>query len=169
MVSNKFQQYTAWFLLFAWLGIIWMLSNQAGASSHQTSGLMARLVYRILEILPGDWISFHSLKKLIRKIAHFTEYFILCLLLFNVIRLYFARLKAVWITAGICLFLAAMDELHQYFIPGRNANPKDIVVDMMGVIAAICFVWIVSRYTLRLFKTEEAGPSNNSPAQNYKY
>jgi VanZ family protein len=74
-----------------------------------------------------------------RVIAHFCEY---------------ALLAALWawalypaigprgfaIAAALTFAYAISDELHQSFVPGRDADPLDLVVDGLGVVAAIALL-----------------------------
>jgi VanZ family protein len=69
-------------------------------------------------------------------VAHFAEY---------------AALAALWIwalrpligdrawpsAAGIALAYAVSDEIHQSFVPGRVSDPLDVVVDSLGIWAAL--------------------------------
>ena len=72
--------------------------------------------------------------------GHFTEYAVLTLLLIK-------PLKSIGKLSQRNLFLlpfiySLSDELHQFFVPGRMADLKDILVDMLGIVTII---WIVKR------------------------
>lgn len=50
--------------------------------------------------------------------------------------------RPIVITLLICIIFALIDELHQYFIPGRYADPFDIFLDAAGTLAGIIiFFW----------------------------
>jgi VanZ family protein len=66
----------------------------------------------------------------LRKIAHFCEYAVLGLLLMRATRREGAAL-------GLGVLYAASDELHQHFVPGRQAAVRDVAVDAAGVLAGI--------------------------------
>lgn len=86
----------------------------------------------------------------LRKIAHFIIYLILGVSLTNAFRSLkpkkFPYLRPLILSAIIALVYASLDEYHQSFIPGRDGNPGDILIDTLGAIAGICiFVTIFCR------------------------
>lgn len=54
--------------------------------------------------------------------------------------------KCVSLVLLISLVYAVLDELHQYFIPGRAAFVFDIGLDFLGSVAAIVFLGMVSLF-----------------------
>ena len=70
----------------------------------------------------------------IRKCAHVTEYFLLALSAMVPIFVYgvFGR-KWVLIAALGCVAYAALDEIHQAFVPGRSAAVRDVLIDSIGI------------------------------------
>ena len=63
---------------------------------------------------------------LLRKGAHLTEYAILGALLLRAL-----GREPLALAAGIAY--AATDELHQHFVRGRHAAPRDVLIDTVGV------------------------------------
>jgi VanZ family protein len=53
-----------------------------------------------------------------------------------------ATLQAVAITTAY----GASDEWHQHFVPGRSADPRDLLADAIGAIVAVLIVWLVGRW-----------------------
>ena len=52
-------------------------------------------------------------------------------------------------SAGITLFFAAVDELHQIYFPDRVASMFDLLVDILGIaIALLVFNYLAKRKTL---------------------
>jgi VanZ family protein len=49
-------------------------------------------------------------------------------------------LRATVVAAAISLLYAVADELHQSFVPGRDADPLDVVVDAVGIAVAVFLV-----------------------------
>jgi len=51
----------------------------------------------------------------------------------------------------LCAALGALDELHQYFVPGRSALVTDVLLDTASAaLGALCMVWAVhKRHCLR--------------------
>ncbi|MBL7987716.1 MAG: VanZ family protein [Chlorobi bacterium] len=53
-----------------------------------------------------------------------------------------------WIVLGVifCTAYGALDELHQSYVPGRDADVMDWVADVAGAILAGGAVWLAVRY-----------------------
>ena len=80
----------------------------------------------------------------VRKLAHFTEYFLLAITV--AFPLYVYGIRGIWlvITGGIlCVGFAALDELHQHFVSGRSCSVRDVVIDSCGALIGILFVRII--------------------------
>lgn len=74
----------------------------------------------------------------VRKTAHCLEYFALGSLLFAAAGLLFQKTG----TGGAAAFLtgtgyAVLDEIHQYFVPGRSCEFRDMLIDAAGVAAGV--------------------------------
>jgi VanZ family protein len=81
------------------------------------------------------------------KVQHFLAYFALG----AAIALWFPREK--WRRPGfrLSVLVAALgsaygviDEVHQYFVPGRNCNVPDWIVDTLGAVAAAVAVKLIA-------------------------
>ncbi|MDR2258292.1 MAG: VanZ family protein [Treponema sp.] len=60
------------------------------------------------------------------------------------------------IAASVSSAYGLVDEVHQYFVPGRNCNIGDWIADTLGaVIGAAAFVGIMAAINRRLSKGEE--------------
>ena len=99
-----------WLPVVAWGALIFALS----AIPSLSSGL-------------GEW------DYVLRKCAHMIEYAVLGLLLLRAL----GRELPAFVAA---LAYAAIDELHQHFVPGRHASPVDVVIDAVGVTIGL-LVW----------------------------
>lgn len=129
-VKNK--KVLGWVLLIVWMITIFIFSNQPGDESSKNS----EFVMYIFNLLGLDLNSyFGSLATfIVRKGAHFTEYFILFMLSFNVLRFYIKGYKAIIYSILICFLYACSDEFHQLFIPGRAGMFRDVLIDTSGAI-----------------------------------
>ena len=124
-----------WIALLFWIGLIFDMSNQPGDISSKQSGLVLKLFQVIgidLNKELGELATF-----IVRKAAHFTEYFILYLLTVNVIKYYFGIKRAILYALIFSIFYACTDEIHQYFIPGRSMAFKDVLIDSSGALLAM--------------------------------
>ncbi|UCF05632.1 MAG: VanZ family protein [bacterium] len=89
------------------------------------------------------------------KCAHFFEYTVLAMLFYRGLRYTNQR---VWWLLSLSVVLvgvsvAALDELYQSFIPGRDSSIIDLAADGAGVVAGTCVA--VFRYGRRIKGTEE--------------
>ena len=80
----------------------------------------------------------------IRKTAHFTEYFIFCLLLYRAVRGVRFGWRWSWgLTALVIAFgYSALDEIHQAFVASRQASPYDSLIDSAGAFFAFAILWL---------------------------
>jgi VanZ family protein len=67
-----------------------------------------------------------------RKIIHFSEYALLCLLWWRALEADLGPRRAALIAFLICSAYAATDEFHQSFVEGRHASPVDWLIDSAG-------------------------------------
>lgn len=79
----------------------------------------------------------------IRKLAHFSEYFLLATLLYMVLSV----LKVPWWAKFLLILLACggvacWDEFHQSQVPGRVMNFTDVLIDTSGAVSATCLYGI---------------------------
>lgn len=126
---NKKKKVVAWILLIFWMSLIFYMSNQPGDISDGQSDLVIRLFSYIgieLNDYFGNLASF-----IVRKGAHFTEYLILYLLAYNLNKNYFNR-KAKLYSIIVVFLYACSDEIHQFFIPGREMHIRDVIIDTSG-------------------------------------
>lgn len=132
-----------WILLILWIIIIFFMSHQPAEVSNQQSDLIIQIFNKIgldLNSYLGSLATF-----IIRKTAHFTEYFILYILANNVLRYYFSdKRKRIYILIFVLIY-AISDEVHQYFVPGRAMALRDVLIDFSGGFTA-CLVEIIYKY-----------------------
>ena len=124
-----------WVILILWMGLIFYMSHQPGEVSSEQSGM----VMELLTFLGVDLNSYFGelAGLIIRKIAHFTEYFILFIFAYRVLRYYCKKEQIKWYGLLIVFFYACSDELHQGFIPGRGPSFKDVLIDTSGGLGAL--------------------------------
>lgn len=107
-------------------------------------------VYDDLEsgLVPKDDIlgrSKFSFKSDVRKLAHIFIYLVLAVLVNASFLSHFKKNRLVYtaITFCICGVYAFLDELHQYFVPGRGMGMKDVLLDCSGALAGIVITAVV--------------------------
>lgn len=69
----------------------------------------------------------------VRKMAHFSEYMCVGILTYLVWCPWINKRKALYILVMILVFISAvLDEIHQYFVPGRWCSFADVCLDTVG-------------------------------------
>ena len=76
----------------------------------------------------------------LRKVAHFSEYALLCALWFRALREHASRDRALVLAVVLSLAYAATDEFHQTFVGGRVGTWHDIVIDVAGAVTAALLI-----------------------------
>jgi VanZ family protein len=71
-----------------------------------------------------------------RKLVHFGEYALLCLLWWRVFSYAQPPRRAVLLAFVVATVYAATDELHQSFVDGRHGTPLDWAIDSAGAALA---------------------------------
>ncbi len=140
----------AWWPALAWACVIFMLSTDSFSSEH-TASVFSPLIQWLFPQLTED--QFDYIHHIIRKSAHFTEYFIFCLLLFRGIRSDRRGWRWSWGLSALSLAAAysILDEVHQAFVASRTASPFDSLLDSVGAFFAFAILWLWFR--LRRDKT----------------
>ena len=74
--------------------------------------------------------------RLLRKVAHFTEFALLGAVLFSLLKHRVQRIGIAWLLSLGCGVVAGgLDELLQHFSPGRGPRFGDVCIDAAGVLA----------------------------------
>ena len=135
----------AWWPAILWACLIFTFSTDTFSSDHTATVLSYLVKWLFPHLSPHQFKLIHHL---IRKTAHFTEYFIFCLLLYRGFR--GARKGWHW-TWGICALAVAagysiMDEIHQAFVASRGASPYDSLLDSTGAFFALAALYLWFRF-----------------------
>ena len=119
-------------LVIIWMIVIFMFSNMNGTiSGMQSNGIVTKI---------ADVINYtgniDTLRLIVRKCAHFTEYLILGILVLNACKYNNAK-NMIMLSILICILYACTDELHQIFIQDRVGNIIDASIDTLGSLCGI--------------------------------
>lgn len=144
-----------WLPAAGWYAVIWFFSSQTGAESQDVSdGVLTQLFHYDIQNSPmvlSDLLSF-----LVRKGAHMGVFFLLTGLLLYALS---ARALRPGVRAGaalgLCGVLAALDEFHQTFVPGRSGRLQDVGIDLLGGACFLLLWWLVRRIRERRRSAEE--------------
>lgn len=134
-------------LLFLWMFIIFMFSNQpATVSEFYSDSFTSQVIDATLSITNNEINEdekielIEDLRFIIRKTAHFSLYFILNLLAYFTFKAYGIKNSFLYSILFSFLF-ACTDEFHQLFIDNRSGRIFDVFIDTTGAI--ICSLTIV--------------------------
>jgi VanZ family protein len=118
-----------------------MFSTDAFAAPNTSSWLTALLSWFIPGIEPQTIASLHGA---VRKLGHFSEYFILARLFGNAWKIQWPRQSGVARCISVIVaatLYAISDEWHQSFVPSRSASTVDVTIDACGAICGALWTW----------------------------
>ena len=124
---------------------IFIVSSDLG-SADNTRPVLASIVRRFL-----PWLALRMTTEMIdvtdfiiRKIAHVTEYAVLCLLVSRSVGVkVMASIRERLVPAGISSLYALSDEFHQSFVPSRGATYTDVMWDTLGAIFGATILQVI--------------------------
>ena len=117
---------------------IWDNSLQNGGTSDGFSLIFAKWIAPIANKL-GFYGNIWALNRIIRKLAHLTEFTILGGVLYVVLRRYI-EYGTVVKTILVGIVIASLDEFIQLFSLGRSSQLFDVLIDTVGIIIGISVV-----------------------------
>ena len=117
--SNKWLLIRYWIPVLLYCGIIVYLSSQSYPSRHLPSFLFG----------------------LSDKLVHGVEYGILGILLYRAFHLTTPTIASISLAVGCAVTFGISDEVHQWFVPHRQADTWDVVADALGATLFV-FAWV---------------------------
>lgn len=137
-------------LTVLWMAVIFAYSAQPGDESGETSIWAGMMFGKIFVPDFEEWseekqVEFaEKIDHPVRKVAHFTEYTILGFLIAVAYvdndKKRYKKFLVPWLFGSV---YAATDEFHQRFVPGRNGNIFDVMLDSSGVAFGVCLVLLI--------------------------
>ena len=145
--------------------VIFNFSNKIADDSSKQSGRIVKFISQIIPNIKNmsepERTNFMegTLKTIVRKTAHFSIYTLLGLLSMNFMITFkekeFYKIDLRYLVALVfCVFYAITDEFHQYFVPGRSCEARDVCIDTLGAILGILVVKIATKIC-RKFKKDK--------------
>lgn len=130
------------------LGTFYIIFGFSGQDGEESSGLSRKVTEFITDNI------FHlsneyqiqcidQLEYIIRKLAHFSIYTVVGILLMGFVSTYeMEKIKKIYISIVVGIIYATSDEIHQAFIPDRSARLTDVIIDTMGIFLGIVILLI---------------------------
>jgi len=120
--------------------IIFSFSDQNGQESGRLSIRISEECVEILQQVSGkEWTAVFRrelseyLEHPIRKMAHFSEYACMGILVYILWRQWMVRNRRLYVLVTSWVFLSAVgDEIHQLFVPERWGSVADVLLDTCG-------------------------------------
>ncbi len=150
--KNKFNlRVLFWFLAICTAILIFFFSSQISEESttvsNSVTAVIARIFVKNYDIMSeyDQYIVISSMNGFVRKAAHFSIYTVLAVFVTSALTTYptlSIRLRAVY-SILLCTAYASSDELHQYFVPGRSCELRDVFIDACGAVLGIFIVTAV--------------------------
>jgi len=137
-----------WLPVVIWLCVIFTFSGDAG-STRRTSRFITPILRWLMPNISDAAI--RQVQTVVRKTAHLTEYAILAALLWRALRRPFRGDLRPWnwreasLAWMIAFLFAVTDEWHQSFVPERQAQAIDVLIDASGALLGVAGVWTFGR------------------------
>lgn len=146
------------------LAISVMIFCFSSQTSTESSGISAVITEFVLESFypkydflnnTDKFLVFNNVCHIIRKLAHFTEFFLLGFFLnlhiktihnykcADLNRKLYIKIAAISIVIGV--LYAITDEMHQMMVSGRVASGFDVLIDSLGVFCGVIFLMFIWR------------------------
>jgi VanZ family protein len=131
----------AWWPALLWAGIIFSMSTDTFSAEHTGSVIEPIMRWLVSSITEEQFAAIHYF---IRKSAHFTEYFIFCLLIYRGVRGERKGWRWTWglVALSCAAGYSALDEIHQAFVVSRTASAYDSLLDSAGAFVAFAALWL---------------------------
>jgi len=137
-----------WVPVVLWLIVIFVFSTDVFSAGHTSRFIVPVLHFLFPSLTPGQLEFWHGV---VRKLGHVTEYFILALFTYRMLRLEQPDLtKAKLYTLCFVACAAILDEVHQRFTLFRTSSPLDVGYDCLGAVWAL---WLITTHEARRLRT----------------
>jgi VanZ family protein len=137
-----------WLPALLWMAVIFSASADR-ASFQRSSRIVAPLVRWLFPKASEETV--HTAVVAVRKAAHMAEYAVLAWLFLAAIANSRGLALCQWSRReGVLAWLlvvvyASTDEIHQLFVPHRQAAAMDVLIDAAGAALGLIFLWVLRR------------------------
>lgn len=131
-------------LVIAWMIVIFCFSKDPATVSNEKSDFVIESLTSVGIDVGGIFGKMSTF--IVRKMGHFTEYFILCALLIFALKSKFKMKSNCMISIVITFLYACSDEFHQLFVPGRSGRIIDVLIDTTGGLLATFMFCMLDKF-----------------------
>ena len=116
---------------------VFLFSSQSGGDSNHLSKGILEQIFGFFNV-NADPLKLDQYNLVLRKIAHFSLYFLLGTGTMGFLLTTSLKVKYSFVLSLLfCVLFAATDELHQFLSGTRNGNPLDVLLDSSGALLSI--------------------------------
>jgi VanZ family protein len=137
-----------WVPVLILMASIFTISTDLGSSQH-TSRIIGPLLRWFNPDVSEETI--HAFQVVFRKTGHMSGYALLALFFWRALHPA-KRNQLLWVSRVACnaflltVLYACTDELHQSFVPTRDGQITDVLIDGCGAFAALLLIWVLGRW-----------------------
>lgn len=147
-------------LIIGTFGVIFGFSSQNSEKSSSVSRRVTEIITNGIESIqekPKEEkeIILSEIESIIRKIAHFSIYAVVGILLMSLFETYkLKEFNKLSYSLILSVVYATSDELHQCFTPGRGPAITDVMIDTMGALVGILLVILCKKILIKIRKSK---------------
>ena len=129
---------------------VFLFSSQSGGDSNHLSKGILEQIFEFFNV-NADPLKLDQYNLVLRKIAHFSLYFLLGTGAMGFLLTTSMKVKYNFVLSLLfCVLFAVTDEFHQFLSGTRNGNPLDVLLDSMGAVVAISLLTFIRvKYCIR--------------------
>lgn len=148
-MRTKIKQIILYIMIVIVCMLIFHFSAQPAEKSSKTSAKVIEIISKVCNLQPNNSTqgiedTIESGQKYVRKSAHFLIYTLLGFLIMNAyLQKEKIKRKDIFVSWILGTIYAITDEVHQFFVPGRSAEIRDVCIDSLGVITGVVLANIV--------------------------
>ena len=146
-------------LIAALIAIFVTIFGFSNQNSETSSGLSQKVANFVVEFIPSienmpepeKENVIDRIESIIRKIAHYSIYTLVGILLMSLMSTYkIKELDRIAVSLIVGVIYAVTDEIHQAFVPGRGPLVTDVILDSIGVLTGIFIVMLVYKIICKM-------------------
>ncbi|AWE06751.1 VanZ family protein [Lysinibacillus sp. 2017] len=137
----------SWISVILLMILIFYFSQQPVIISNDLStGITERIIVTVEMVAPIQGsVPIDTINHIVRKSAHFFIYFFLGIFVLIALKKSGVnRYRSARLALFFCMAYAVSDETHQFFVTGRGAQVKDVLIDSTGAATGIFIATIIA-------------------------